>query len=285
MLINYGAGALASVVPLRARRYLFYTQTQRRRPNVANPMRFTDKVNWRILHDRREIIGVTCDKLRNKELARARTAGAVGIPATLWSGADLRELASIALPDAWILKPTHRFGKIVAGSGQAHVPDLIARTRGWLYNWNWRVMGEWGYSLATPAFLVEQRLGEGRAFPSDYKFFVFDGVVRYVLQVEDRAADSRASYYDPEWNRVATHPGAEDLPPRSTPARLDEMIGIAEQIAAGFDFLRVDLYCVDGQIWFGETTAYPTGGFGRYAPETFDFELGRWWRLPHLCAG
>ena len=69
---------------------------------------------------------------------------------------------------------------------------------------------------------------------------------------------------------------------RPAPAQLTEMIAIAEQIATGFDFLRVDLYNTDGQVWFGETTAYPMGGFGRYSPPGFDFDLGRWWNLPDL---
>lgn len=282
IVVNAGAGALARLVPLPQRRYFFYSQMQRRRPQLADPRRFTDKVNWRILHDRREMIGVACDKLAGKELARTATRGAVRIPTTLWTGTDLADLAAVDLPDAWILKPTHRFGKIIAGSGRPHIPGLRARTRGWLFNWNWHVMGEWGYSRATPRFVVEERIGDGRTFPSDYKFFVFDGVARYVLQVADRAADSRASYYDRSWNRVATHPGAEDLPMRPAPAQLTEMIALAEQIATGFDFLRVDLYNTDGQVWFGETTAYPMGGFGRYSPPGFDFDLGRWWNLPDL---
>lgn len=281
-LINLGAGALARMVPLRSRRYLFYTQMQRRRPRLTDPQRFTDKVNWRILHDRRDVIGVACDKLAAKEFAHAATAGAVRTPTTLWAGTDLTELAAVELPGAWILKPTHRFGKIIAGSGAPDVAALRSRTNGWLYNWNWHVMGEWGYGCATPLFVVEERIGDGLTFPSDYKFFVFDGVARYVLQVADRAADSRASYYDRDWNRVATHPNAEDLPLRPAPAQLDQMIAIAEQIAAGLDFLRVDLYNVDGQIWFGEMTAYPMGGFGRYSPPDFDFELGSWWTLPAL---
>jgi hypothetical protein len=143
-------------------------------------------------------------------------------------------------------------------------------------------MGEWAYSRATPQILVEERIGATDVLPSDYKFFVFGGTARYVLVVTDRAADPRASYYDTTWNRVATHPGAEDLPLVPAPPQLAAMIEVAERIARGFDFLRVDLYDVDGQVWFGETTPYPMSGLGRYSPDSFDEELGSWWTLPDL---
>lgn len=278
--------ALAAImrIPLTPRRILFYGALHRRLPRLRNPQRFTDKVNWRVRHDRRELLAPTCDKLAMKELASAAAGDSVRVPQTLWAGTDLRDLGSVDLPDRWILKPAHRFGKIIVGHGRPDLDDLLARTDGWLDNENWQLMGEWGYSRATPRILVEERIGTSDVLPSDYKFFVFAGVARYVLVVSDRVADPRASYYDTSWNRVATHPGAEDLPLVPAPPHLSEMIAIAERIAQGFDFLRVDLYDVDGHVWFGETTAYPMSGLGRYSPDSFDEELGSWWTLPDLRA-
>lgn len=284
MINNVSRIAVAALgrVPLGPRRTFIYAATHRRMPRSKNPLRFTDKVNWRIRHDRREVLAPTCDKLAMKDMVSSIAPASVRIPQTLWSGLDLSELDSVDLPDRWILKPAHRFGKIIEGFGRPDIPALTVQTQGWLDNDNWDLMGEWGYSRAIPRLLVEERIGDGRSLPSDYKFFVFNGVTRYVLVVIDRAADTRASYYDADWNRVATHPGAGDLPVVPPPANLDEMFAAAGDIAAGFDFLRVDLYSVDGQIWFGETTAYPMSGLGRYAPDTFDTELGSWWTLPTL---
>ena len=273
---------LARAIPLRWRRFVLYARRHRRLPELIEPQRFTDKVNWRILYDRRELLSPTCDKLAVKELARRTAGDSVRIPRTLWSGTDLAELAAVGLPDRWILKPTHRWGKIVDGTGVPDVGQLTAHTKGWLFNENWHIMGEWAYRHAQPAFLVEERIGDGTGFPTDYKFFVFDGVARYVLHVSERAADPCPTYYDRTWTRVATRPGSEDTPLAAPPAQLTEMLAVAERIAAGFDFLRVDLYNVDGEVWFGETAAYPVSGFARYSPGTFDLELGSWWQLPEL---
>ena len=66
------------------------------------------------------------------------------------------------------------------------------------------------------------------------------------------------------------------------PAELEAMLEIAGILGTGWDFIRVDLYAVDGTIWFGEYTPYPGGGLLRYRPRQFDIEQGRHWQLPAL---
>ena len=48
------------------------------------------------------------------------------------------------------------------------------------------------------------------------------------------------------------------------------MILIASQLSAGFDFVRVDLYNVDGKIYFGEFTPTPAGCAQSYGPGSWD---------------
>ena len=40
------------------------------------------------------------------------------------------------------------------------------------------------------------------------------------------------------------------------------MVTAAEQLAAQFDYIRCDLYDVDGEIYFSELTVYPLSGQG-----------------------
>jgi hypothetical protein len=184
------------------------------------------------------------------------------------------------LPSRWVLKPAHRTGLVYFGSGPADVDDLTARTRSWLEERNWSKAGEWAYGQAVPRLLVEEFIGDGETSPTDYKFFVFDGVPRYVLVVTGRHTASRAVYYDLEWNRVATSLDCADAPPVDRPRDLERMADIAGRIGKAFDFMRVDLYTVGGETWFGEITPYPVSGMGRYLPDSFDIDLGRWWQLP-----
>lgn len=52
------------------------------------------------------------------------------------------------------------------------------------------------------------------------------------------------------------------------------MIQIAERLSCATRFLRVDLYNVNGTVYFGELTFYPAGGFGKFTPEKYDLILG-----------
>ncbi len=69
-------------------------------------------------------------------------------------------------------------------------------------------------------------------------------------------------------------------PPRPMPARLREMIAVAESLGDGTDFVRVDLYLLPDRIVFGELTSYPAGGDSPFEPPSFDVEFGRHWTVP-----
>ena len=46
--------------------------------------------------------------------------------------------------------------------------------------------------------------------------------------------------------------------------------------------MRVDLYEIKGQIYFGEMTFFPGGGMEEFRPEEWDMRLGRWIKLPNV---
>ena len=64
------------------------------------------------------------------------------------------------------------------------------------------------------------------------------------------------------------------------PKKLKEMIEIAKKLSSEFDYVRVDLYEVEGKIYFGEMTFYPLGGMTPYNPKNFDEFLVSYLKLP-----
>src|SRR5258707_478012 len=119
--MNVRAATLSAIykLPTGASRRALFASTHRRMPHFRKPLTFSDKVNWRILNDRRPLLEWTCDKLAMKE--HARHVPGLHIPDTLWAGTDLRELTSARLPEHWILKPDHRTGLVYFGHGQARI--------------------------------------------------------------------------------------------------------------------------------------------------------------------
>jgi hypothetical protein len=58
------------------------------------------------------------------------------------------------------------------------------------------------------------------------------------------------------------------------------MLALSGKLSQGFDFLRVDLYCIDGRVYCGELTLYPGCGFEPMTPPESDEWLGGFWKLP-----
>ena len=58
------------------------------------------------------------------------------------------------------------------------------------------------------------------------------------------------------------------------PINYDKMLEIAEELSQNIPFLRVDLYNLEGEIYFGELTFYPAAGLGSFTPDNWNLKLG-----------
>jgi len=57
------------------------------------------------------------------------------------------------------------------------------------------------------------------------------------------------------------------------------MVEIAEILSEDFPHVRVDLYNINGNIYFGELTFFHGSGYVEFEPDDFDFVLGSKFRL------
>ena len=94
------------------------------------------------------------------------------------------------------------------------------------------------------------------------------------------------SLYDLDWNnhpefiRETSHYRKPHVPiPR--PDSFDRMMTIASKLSAGFPESRVDLYEVEGKVFFGEMTFTSAGGFMNYYTPEFLRILGEMVELDH----
>jgi TupA-like ATPgrasp len=281
MAKRYGIWSLVYKLPASFSRRVLFLHKNRRLPHFHHPVTFNDKINWRILNDRRQLLEWTCDKLAMKE--HFGTMAGLRVPRTLWVGSSVEELAEVELTGNWVLKPNHRSGRIFFGNGQPDVSSLRATTRQWLRPTEAECLHEWAYSKARPVFFVEELLGVPGAPPTDYKFFVFAGEVAAIQVDVDRHSAHRRRIYRADWTPLDVTSGGHPLAPKEEPpGNLEEMLRIASDIGQSFDFIRVDLYSIDGLIAFGEVTPYAGSGLDRFVPWSFDAELGAKWELPRL---
>jgi hypothetical protein len=273
-----------AALPLAWRRQILFVRAHHRWLNLENPQSFNEKVNWRMVFDRRDSLAWTCDKMRMKEHASAACAE-VKVPQTLWSGSDLQELRTYPFPSKWILKPNHGSQDVIIGAGSPDIDELVKKTQGWLQDHLGAERGEWAYSLARALYVLEEWIGDGNNAPTDYKCFVFDGKVRIIQVDTDRFTGHKMAIYTPTWERLKVSKPLHGAPiDHKRPANLGVMISAAEAIASEFDFMRIDFFDTPHGVYFGETTPYPGSGLSPFSPKAYDYVLGSYWNLPALTS-
>lgn len=272
---------LLPLFPLGLRRNLLFLWRQGGLLH-AKPRTFSEKVQWRILHDRRKLIATGGDKLSMKLHAES-TGAQVIIPETLWSGEDLESIYDLDWNCRWVLKPIAGSGYALFGSGSLSSSNVnLKEIAEWRHDDSYRVYGEWAYGQARKGYLLERRIEtETGASPNDIRFFVFDGKVRIIQVDSPRVHDVRRRFYTSTWEPLPYRQAGKELAEvQPAPELLQEMIVAAEKIGRAYDFIRVDLYEALGKLYFGEITPYPTGGLGKYDDKAFDLLLGNYWKLP-----
>ena len=252
-----------------------------RSPDLDHPSGFNEKILLKILGDRRPFLTLFSDKLRVREYVQ-RVAPFVALPALYWwsDRADALDLA--ALPESFVLKPNHGSGwlRVVDDRTAVQRDELVRLAREWLAS-DFTIVGrEWAYRDIRRAVYAEELLrGADGGLPADYKLFVFGGKVRLIQVDRDRFARHTQVLYDEQWNAIdGTVRAAQGLP-LPAPASLAAMLAAAEALSASVDFVRVDLYDIDGRPYFGEFTHYPNKGLNRFEPASLDNLLGSYLRL------
>ena len=102
----------------------------------------------------------------------------------------------------------------------------------------------------------------------------------------DRATGKPKFYFfDRDWNLKRYNKRGKEAPADFSlpqPPNMDQMFSIAEKLskAVNAPFLRVDLYNVNGKIYFGELTLYPDSGFDENRLIETDLYFGSLVKLP-----
>lgn len=264
-------------------RGVFRIQMGRSLP-LDNPVKFNDKLQWLKIHNRQPLQHTLVDKIAVKEHI-ARMIGEEYVIPTLGVWDDPAQIDFDALPEKFVIKANHSGGNLgVAVCNDREAFDragAVGKLRKAMRKSAWTDWREWPYKGITPRVFAEEYIGEN---PTDYKFFCFNGKVDSVMLCIDREkGDPKFYFFDEDWRlrryniRGKAAPADFTLP---APEGIDKMFDLARRLSEGHPFARVDLYNVDGRIYFGEITFYPDGGFDSNLLEETDLYFGSLLALP-----
>lgn len=187
------------------------------------------------------------------------------------------EIDFSVLPQAFALKATHgsSYNIIVPDKDKIDKYDAKRKFDKWLSENFYYKDREKNYKNIKPRIMCDAFLSPQDGQLEEYKLFCFCGKVGFIQhnkQINGRRYDN---IFDCSWNLLPVKYGYSGFAPDFKPQNGEELILIAEKLAAKFRFVRVDLYNVDGRIVFSELTFHSGGGLIPFEPRLYDREFGK----------
>ncbi len=255
--------------------------------NLSEPKRYSEKMQWAKLHRDNLKLAEYADKIKVRDYVKKTIGEGYLTPLVgeIYTSAD--QIDFNLLPDQFVAKANHGcgFNYIVTDKRSVDEKKMKKVLTKWLKADISYSSLELQYRFINPSIYFEKYLlMEGMNDLPDYKFFCFDGKAYCLYVMLDTVKDHHKAklgifdrsfnllpYYREDFTRIT-----EQIP---KPDNYDEMISVAEKLSKGFSHVRVDLYNVNGKIYFGEMTFTTGSGLFRHVPEVFDEILGEQWDL------
>lgn len=250
--------------------------------DIDHPKTFNQKMQWMKLYDNNPIKSELSDKYAVRKYVAEQVGEQYLVPLLgVWNSFD--EIDFSELPDKFVLKCTHGSGMnlLVNDKSQFDIKAAKVRFEEWM-RMNYAYSGfEMNYASIVPRIIAEKMLEmkDGTEDIPDYKLMCFHGKVKCSFVCSERFSPDglKVTFYDTDWKVM---PFERHYPrsryPISKPENYDKMVELAEKLAVGLRFVRVDFYEVDGKIYFGELTFYPGSGVEEFTPAEWDKKLGDW---------
>lgn len=264
----------------------FYRQNMKKKLNLKNPTDLNEKIHWLIVNEQGKEEAMYTDKyLVKKLLLECSNNLNFHIPKLFseYSSADVINFED--LPNKFVLKANNGCGNIFVCRDKKNF-DLekakIQLSKSIKQNFAKKNL-EYHYKYIKPRIICEELLDDGsNSLPIDYKFYCFNGVVKCVLVCSERIDENnkKIAYYDTNWEKLDYELDCyKNNFVHNKPENLEKMINIASALSAKFKFVRVDLYNVNGKIYFGELTFTPACGLIKNIKQSALNELGSYLQL------
>lgn len=262
-----------------------YFSGMRKFPNLKNPQTYNEKLQWLKLNDIHPEYAEIVDKHLAKEYVKRVLGNDEIIIPTLGVYDSFDEIDFSKLPNQFVLKTTHDSGGVVVcpDKGKFNKEEARAKLERSLKNNYYFEHREYPYKYVKPRIIAEQfMVDESGTELKDYKFFVFNGKCKMLFVATDRSiGDVKFDFFDEKFNHlpfVQGHPWAEKEIKK--PVGFERMVQLAEELGNPFPHVRVDLYDINGKIYFGELTFFHFSGNVPFEPVEWDYKIGEWLNLP-----
>lgn len=267
---------------------IVYYLSMGRRLNLNHPKTYTEKLNWLKVNEIHPEYAKFVDKYEVKDQVKRILGNDSNIIKTIGVWESLDDIDFTKLPNQFVLKTTNGGGNTSVVICRDKSQFNIANAREKLNLVNSRNLylkhREYPYYNVAPRIIVEEYIDAPNNELSDFKIFCLNGVPKFLFVGTERqkeGTDVKFDFYDADFNHLPIKNGHDNAKvPMKKPKNFDEMIEIAKKLSKGFINVRIDLYNVNGKIYFGEMTFFHFGGFVPFDPPIWDEKFGEMLKLP-----
>lgn len=247
--------------------------------NLENPKTFNEKIQWRILKDRKDIYTQLADKYLVRDYVKEKI-GEEYLIKLLGVYERAEDIDYDKLPNKFVLKCNHDSGSVIICKDKSTFNKKEAnRKLNFFLKRNFYYMTrEWHYKNINPLIICEEFLEENGKAPKDYKFHIFNSSkdTNIFIQCDvDRFDGHKRAMFDEKWNLCSfllRHKNPTQLP--KEPKKFNEMKKLALKLSEDYEAIRIDFYEVNEKIYFGEITFTPGAGIESFYPDEWDYKLG-----------
>jgi len=260
-----------------------YKTKYKRELDMDDPQRFTEKLQWLKIYDRNPFYHILADKYAVRDYV-ADKVGKQYLPELYGVYEKSSEIEWDKLPNKFVLKANHGSHWNIVCRNKGNFDRIEARRKldSWMKEDFYYKAREWQYKGIPPKILCEELLvGDNELGLLDYKIWCFNGNPKFIEIMDGPVKARNCAYFDLDWQKMSLRIGypliKKEIP---KPAALKEMLSIAESLSGKIPYVRVDLYCIEKRIVFGEMTLTPGSGFKTIQPLEFDQLWGKELVLP-----
>jgi hypothetical protein len=252
--------------------------------NFKNPKTFNEKIQWLKIYGNLQKYTNLVDKYEVRKHI-AETIGKKYLIPLIGIWDKFEDINFEKLPNQFVLKCTHDSGSVVICTDKAafNIEEARNKLNKSLKRNHYYEGRKIQYKNIKPRIICEKYMVDESGFElKDYKIFCFNGVPKIIQVHFDRFTDHKRNLYDIEWNYISAyilHP-TDPNTIITKPKKLKEMLYIAEILSKDIPHVRVDLYLIGNDIFFGELTFTHAAGFAKFEPEEFALQMGKWIELP-----
>lgn len=258
---------------------LYFKVILKQKLNLENPISFNEKLQWlKLYYCPNDPLVIMCaDKYAVRSyVSKKGYKNYLNDLFFVWK--NEKDIEWEKLPNQFVLKCNHGCGYNIVcdNKSELDIKYTSRKLKMWMKEDFGKYNAEPHYDKISKKIICEKFLGEDII---DYKFFCFHGKPEfmYIAQGFGKGENERITFFEMDGNRANYKRDDYDVMKDAViPEKFQEMVELSKELSEDFPFVRVDLFEVDGKIFFSELTFTPCGGLMKISPEEFDIRWGRW---------